>query len=384
MDLGTGAFDHAVSIPGRALAVILLMLVAGRCPAYGDTPKPSLVFVDGAAATLSPNSSGAFELDVPIRSAAGVDAAGSLRLLDEKDSGCGKIPLQAIAKLPQGNMSVVHLSITDVALPATCYLELRTDGGETVLKQLKLVQSYLTSAAVTSLWYCVWASIGTAILAGLAIGLFIAWVPPWFRLGSPAWEFSKSWTSTTTLVGGVLATALSLSALPDLTRYASKAGYSAAALLLSLVVVVAPFIYVALRKGRFEKDATSKVYSVGYHGFLWTFLLSCAVTLFGGLAQIVVLSLLLHEVFRGYPFWSVSSGLDPWGWNFWSIATWVLGAIMCWYAGYSMYLTVGLQKEADNDAIAEKKVRHAKDSNLVGTEGPPETAKGPLLSWPVL
>ena len=70
-----------------------------------------------------------------------------------------------------------------------------------------------------------------------------------FKLGSPAWDFTKSWSSNTALAGAVISTALALSALPELTKYASKSGYSALALLISFAVIIAPFVFIAFRSG---------------------------------------------------------------------------------------------------------------------------------------
>lgn len=366
---------------GALVALALCSLAGGH--ALAD-PAPSLVFVDGSAATLSPDSSNVFRLDLALKNSGGAGGSGSLRVLDERDNGCDKSATTAVEKLAPGDVTVVHIEIANVMLPATCYVVLKTDGGDSSLKEIKLSQQYLTSAILTPLRVCFWISIVVAGVAWLAAGVLLGGMAPWFMLGSPAWDFTKSWTSTTTLVGGILSTALTLSALPDLTRYASKAGYSALALLISLAVVVAPFVYVALRAGCIEKDAAAKTYTVVYRGCLWAFLLSCALTLFAGLAQLSVLSVLLHEVFRGYRFWSFTTEGDPWSANAGSIATFVMGAVLCWYAGYSMYLTVKLQKQADSDAVNLKRVRQAADHTLAATEGAPETAKGPLLSWPVL
>ncbi|MFQ3457639.1 hypothetical protein PMN64_30570 [Bradyrhizobium sp. UFLA01-814] len=85
---------------------------------------------------------------------------------------------------------------------------------------------------------------------------------------SPSWDFAKSWTSNATLVGGIVTAALSLSALPELTKHASKSGYSA---LVSLVVTVAPFIFTALRSGTVKKDATIQQDVVVYQGYLLPF-----------------------------------------------------------------------------------------------------------------
>lgn len=367
----------------RGLCFVIGLLLFACSPAYGDA-KSNLAFVDASTVTLPPDAAGTFKLELPLKNAGNSDAAGWLELLDETDARCSKIAPQRISKLAPSGVMVEHLVLSNVKLPATCYLVLTTDGGDVSIKQIKLSQHYATSAVVTPLRWCFYISLIVAALVWCVAGVNLGGMAPWFILGAPAWDFAKSWASTTTVVGGVFTTALTLSALPDLTRYASKTGYSTLALLISLVVAVAPFVYVALRRGRIESDATARTYIVVSEGCLWSFLLSCALTLFAAMAQLVLLSVLLHEVFRDYGFWSFSDDKDPWSANIGAIATWVLGAVLCWYAGYSMYLTIKLQKNADKDAVEAKRARHTVDPKLAKQEGPPENAKGPRLTWPVL
>ena len=122
----------------------------------------------------------------------------------------------------------------------------------------------------------------------------------------PAWEWDKSWTSTTTVVRSLITAALSLGALPDLTKYASRTGYAALAFMITLAVAVAPFLFTALRVGDVKADG-----SVTYGGWLWSFLLSGAITLFAGMAQVVVLFLLFDEIFLNYGFWSIGAHTQP-------------------------------------------------------------------------
>ncbi len=65
------------------------------------------------------------------------------------------------------------------------------------------------------------------------------------------------------------------------------------------------------------------------------FYISCLITLAAGLAQIVVLFLLLHEVFR--------SGESSYWW--FGVVSILLGAVMWLYAVRSMVLTIELQRE---------------------------------------
>jgi hypothetical protein len=276
----------------------------------GEAPT-NFVFVDGAAVTLSPDSSNAFKFDVPIKNSGKTGEAKATLL--SGDEGCAEAKIddpKDNIKLPTNGIAITPFKISGVKLPATCYIELVTveaDGkpSNTSLKQIKLTRQYVSSDVLVLLSLCLLASCITAAYAGFNITRELN-VHRNFTLGSPAWDFAKSWFSTTTLVGAIISTALALSALPELTKYASKSGYSVLALLISLVVIVAPFIFVVFSKGEVKKDETGKKYSVEYEGPLWAFVVSCAITLFAGLAQLVVLCLLLHEVFQA--LWSLIAG----------------------------------------------------------------------------
>jgi len=257
-------------------------------------------------------------------------------------------------RLPSNAVGITQVEITKVELPATCYIELVTEGegGNTSLKQIKLTQQYVTWTILILLGICFMTSVIAAYRtwskAQSCFGICLN-----FKLGSPAWDFAKSWTSNISLAGAIISTALTLSALLELTKHASKSGYSSLALLISFAVIIAPFVFIARRTGVLEKDKgpPPKV-TVVYQGRLWLFLLSCMITLFAGLAQLVVLSLLLHEVLIEYAF------------LFFPLAV-LLGASLCKYVGYSMFLTIKSQVSADQELTIK-------------------AAKGPLLTWPVL
>jgi uncharacterized membrane protein YciS (DUF1049 family) len=374
----------------RAWPAIMLLVFAIECPsAYADDPKPpnadepkppNFVFVDGAAVTLSPDGSDAFKFDIPVKNSGGKGDA-SLKLLSDKDKGCdqAKVVPEAIIGLSYNAVAITHFEITNVKLPASCYIELVTEGGDgnTSLKQIKLTQKYLTSTVLTPLVIYFLISLAVAVITWIVAAQRLkdkVILYPNFKLGPPSWDFAKSWTSNTTLVGAIISTALTLSALPELTKYASKSGYSTLALLNSLAVIIAPFVFIAFRRGKIGKED-----AVLYQGCLWAFLLSCAITLFAALAQLVVLFLLLAEVLQE---WSFS---ESWSLNAGSILTFVLGAALCWYVGNSMYLTIKLQVVADKKEAA-KMFKEATDNGVKEGEATEAArgAKGPLLPWPVL
>jgi hypothetical protein len=111
-----------------------------------------------------------------------------------------------------------------------------------------------------------------------------------------------------------------------------------------------------------------------FFGCLWLFLVSCAITLFASLAQIVLLVLLLSEIFLNRELWMAPPAF-------------ALIVALCWYVAHSMSLTIKLQKEADGKAGQKlvDAVPNKNDQNAVAAAAArAQTAKGPLLTWPVL
>ena len=121
-------------------------------------------------------------------------------------------------------IEIVRFEVTKIKLPATCYVELVTAGagGSTALKQLKLSQQYVTSAVLKPLYICFGISMLVAFLTWVIAAARLGAVCLNFKLGSPAWDFAKSWTTNTTLAGAVISTALTLGALPELTQMPAR------------------------------------------------------------------------------------------------------------------------------------------------------------------
>jgi hypothetical protein len=344
-----------------------------------EEPKPSFEFVDGTASTLAPDASVQFKLDLLIKNSGDLGAVPSLELVSDRESRCDpnnlKLVPDKLELIPPKGVTITHVTISGVKLPATCYIKLSagSPAGTTSLKQIKLGQQYLTM----DVFYPIFASLGLAVIIAIVTGLVARCkigepVSPNYRMGSPAWELDKSWISNTTVVSSVLATAMGLGALPELTKYASKTGYAALVFMTSLVVIIAPFLFTAFRKGDVKKDAEGKN-AVVYGTCLWLFLLCGAVTLFAGMLQVAVLFLLFDEIFLPYDFWSFGSERRPWtSLNLGLISTVLLCIALGWYVGHSMFLAIRLQARSDG------KTGFADDRDLDAT------AASQRPSWPVL
>jgi prepilin-type processing-associated H-X9-DG protein len=262
------------------LLAVLLAAALQNPPAHADDTNTNVAFVDGSAATLSPDSSGTFKFDIPVKNS-GREGNAVASLLGDKQCAGATLAPRTLGSLKKNALEMKSFEVSNIKLPATCYIELVSDGtdGNRSLKQIKLNQKYAKSGVLIALGICLVLS-----LAAVKVGCCLAGESLGFRMGTPAWDFAKSWTSTTTLVGAIVSTALALGALPELTKYASKSGYAVLSLLTSLVVVIAPFVFTVFRTGEVEKDTKTGTYSVVYQGWLWALLVSCAMTLFAGLA----------------------------------------------------------------------------------------------------
>jgi hypothetical protein len=338
-------------------AIVLASLTA-YIPAWADdSPPQRLVFADETAVTASPDKNGKFAFDFTIKNAGGKAGGGSLKLNHEMGKGCKDAhltaTLDASASLQPNTVTVVQVEITNAGLPATCYVELSTNDttGNTSLKQVKLSQQYVTSTFVTPLVYGLGISLAIAAITGFVFG---GWG---LRFGPPAWEFAKSWASTTTVAGGAFTTAVAFGVLPELTKYASKAGYAILSLLISLLVVVAPFVFSGLRNGDIKWDDKNHQYAVVYHGGFFFLALSCGLTLFAALAQLIVVFVVYREMFPNIDAWSQDA-------PFYVMVA--LGVLLCTYAFFSIKLTVQLQKTENENAPKRSATRRASFRKEIG------------------
>jgi hypothetical protein len=394
-----------------ALVALLVFLFQGTAAfaqsasvnAAQKSKEASLEFVDGTAVTLSPDAKVQFKFDILIKNAGDKEGVPSLRLVSYAEDQCGQLSLareaskkneiltlEQLETISPKAATVTHATISNAKLPANCYIKL-TGGdpvGSSSLKSVKLNQEYLTRDVSCPLYICLGISTGVAFLTWLVADGLLGGLCLNYRLGAPAWELDKSWISNTTIVSSVIATAMALGALPDMTKYASKAGYAALALMISLVVIVAPFIFTAFRVGKVtEVDGKKTIF---YDGFLGFFLLSGALTLFAGLAQVVVLFLLFDEIFLGYGYWSFGSNRQPWlSLNVGSASTAGVGVALCCYVALSMYATIKLQTEVDVNAGIRQPKKPKMSKKKIALD-PPVPAPPPVLehppgvSWPVL
>ena len=90
------------------------------------------------------------------------------------------------------------------------------------------------------------------------------------RIGTPQWDFSKSWATTLTTVGALLSTVISTPALSDIKM---QSGLS---LFFGLVVLIAPLMYTAsaerlptdpdVKNGTYQYQGTIRMFLITYGG----------------------------------------------------------------------------------------------------------------------
>jgi hypothetical protein len=143
------------------------------------------------------------------------------------------------------------------------------------------------------------------LLLGLSflVAAWIVFVHCWLRMphrfkvvrrtmGPVGWDFSQSWGSNLTAVGAVIATVLAANVLPNDTAYISSDGYTILSLSFGIMVVVAPFLYVATQR------ATPVAGAAGpkLRGRVWAFLIACVVTLWGVLGELATSGMIFAEI----------------------------------------------------------------------------------------
>lgn len=214
----------------------------------------------------------------------------------------------------------------------------------------------------------------SSLIAGLVL-VVVGWVASkdWkLALGSvPAnvkWDFSKSWASNLTALGGVLSVVFAAKILPGQATTASTAikpafasanGYTALSLFFTILIVLAPFIYVALRSiPSGKKGIERRVAAVAL-------LAACWLTLWAVIGQLTTGGLIFYEAYHGQ---TISLGI--------TIAIWiVLGAAILLVPCYALSTIKGLlvQKKAANGTTHKQAASHPKRvaAGSAPTGGPP-------------
>jgi hypothetical protein len=119
-------------------------------------------------------------------------------------------------------------------------------------------------------------------------------------VGSPKWDFTKSWANNVTVAASVISTTVLLALLVQEPVFLSKANYLALNALLVVLLAVAPAIFALRRRQTNSVPGQDPEYSGTVSGFL----LACGVTLSAVLGQLCIAVLLLEEMRWQDVLWS--------------------------------------------------------------------------------
>jgi hypothetical protein len=140
-----------------------------------------------------------------------------------------------------------------------------------------------------------------ALGAGLVVALLLA--KHWLtasklktRMGSVNWDPGKSWASSFTVIGALLGTILATKGvMPDKLIYLALAGYAGLQLFFGILVVVAPFLYLAT-SSPVEITNPQAGNQPQLQGYVWSFAVTSGLTLWAVLGELATIGLLLAEI----------------------------------------------------------------------------------------
>lgn len=116
-------------------------------------------------------------------------------------------------------------------------------------------------------------------------------------LGEVNWSFNDSWATTLTALGALLGTILSTTGvLPASPRPLSTAALGGLNLLFGLLVLLAPLLFSSFARARGSKEGDE---GPSYEGTVWAFLVSCVLTIWAVLGELVTIFVLLQELVAG-------------------------------------------------------------------------------------
>lgn len=187
-------------------------------------------------------------------------------------------------------------------------------------------------------------------------------------LGKPApgpkWSFD-SWATTSTALGALLGVVLGSSLLPDVPRQIAKDSLIGLNLVFGGMVVVAPFLFQAIRTSNTSADDQD----AGLWGYNWALALACSITGGAVLGELATLALASWEI----------TGSDVWRY----VVLLVL-AILAVLAGHYFYVTACRLATTDWAALAKRDKDAAatvQRSSYIGPAGP--TGEAPPAEAPI-
>lgn len=292
----------------RVAAAAWLTLAAHCC--FGDTKEDSashvvggkLIFVDGQPLIQPMNAHGDIKISLLVQNV-GSNAALAKFCIVIASPGASPCPtnvtftdIEASRKaIGAGQFRPISLRISSVEAPIAGYLVLYTSEGPERAVATGFRQLKITAASFSA---CSWWPIIAGLLCATTVCIVSAAklrrekVPLDTPMGSPTWDFTKSWASNLTVAGAFLSIAIAIAVLPDQTRYMSKGGYSILNVLLTLLAGLGPFLYNVSRT-RIQRESAQ---DAEYQGTVVAFLIASGVTVWAVVGQLVTDVLVFNEL----------------------------------------------------------------------------------------
>jgi hypothetical protein len=200
--------------------------------------------------------------------------------------------------------------------------------GLPAFRTVRLTRSRWTIASVLF-----WGSLAVAVLVSLIVGGLLR-VHLGSHMGSPTWDFTKSWASNITLGGAIAIPAVVFATFPEQTQFVNKTGYTVLGLFFGALSAAAPLFYKCVPFD--PKSSSSDTDTSESDGIVFMFLIASGLTLWGACAQVATLCLILGEIFLSR---SISADVLVGALVFLGLTILCLSV----YAAITMYRTVGAQ-----------------------------------------
>jgi len=314
--------------------------------------EPNIIFVDTQPLTVPLTNDGLLLTSVVVQNrGTGLGGVQFCTFLNQSSECVHNIQiLKGGDQLNSQQVSDMSLRITGIQAPTSGYLGLLTrdaNGKQLVItfRQLKVNVPFFPAIA----WIPIWIGVVIAILLCLYSSWRLANAKPPIslvtKMGSPAWDFSKSWASNITVAGALLSSTLGVSALPELTQHLSKGGYAILSVYFTLLVIVAPLLFNVMRKPVITDTTGSDGSKLQYQGYVASFLTASGITVWAVTGQMLTLLILIDEFSAPGLGSKVLTG-------FFQAFLVILALGVVLYAAITVFWTAKSQKIAKEDSLA--------------------------------
>jgi hypothetical protein len=362
----------------RLLAMLICIFLYSRnaSSVESDPPQGSLSYVDSQPLMLTLTSSGNATAYISVRNSGSNAANAEVCILLQNEAGQDCVGLARVvgtnAEVAPGQVKVLLIQISGVRAPISGSLGLvtRALSGKAVtisFRQLKINPSLLPQIVEYPIGIGLAVGLLVCVYSGLRLkNLKISMLT---RMGTPTWDFSKSWASNITVATAFLSATLVVGGLPEQTRYIGRGGYGVLSVFLTILLGVAPLVFNLIRSPIINENSSNGP-QLEFQGYVLTFLFACGITVLANTGQMVTLIILVNEFLPAslLPVTVVRTFQGMIG---------LLTIGIAWYAAKTIYWTAKCQ--AIERAHALTKISKAKGVTIDDLHD----VHPPLSSWPL-